>query len=988
MSRKALCTLAFVAALTVGSGSALASGEPSLAQVAASHGLLLSPETGAELLPGASGGKYEVLFLAEITAMAQTSGIGVFEGGDPSSALVLFPGPVGPGGMVTLDAPPSGLGFLIQPGWYPGKTWWSQTAWNTDGFDHIQIYETQNDGQYIVGFEDLVNGGDQDYQDQVLLVTFKCDDGDGDGICDYDDNCPNDSNAGQADADGDGAGDVCDPCPADAPDDTDGDGVCESTDNCVDAPNSGQSDADVDGIGDACDACPTDGANDADGDGVCGDQDNCPAAANGDQGDADGDGVGDVCDACPADADNDADADGVCGDVDSCPDAANAGQEDLDLDGAGDACDACPADADDDADGDGACGDVDNCLGLANVDQADTDGDGVGDACDPCPLDAVDDPDGNGVCGYQPTWAFPGEISFAEAYNRVYSTGYSTWDSTGLTALLTDHGIPTPSTWSAHEVARIQVLVFDSSATHSLSLSAGGKLIPVFNPGPWTPPSRGWQPDNGAPILDVAALLQGAGLSASTPFSFVLGGNIVLNASNSHVVEGLEPGEWLIGYNDGGVNAGDADANEPIIHLLPALPDPEPTLECPAGYNLIEGTPGDDVLNGTSGDDCIYGYGGNDTIVGRAGNDILVGGAGNDVIRGGAGDDQIVGGSGDDTIRGGAGDDLVWGNAGADTLRGEHGNDMIDGGPGGDLLVGGVGDDLLAGGDGNDELRGHRGADVLYGGCGDDFVRGGRDDDILYGDDVNDLEGNLGDCPDGNDHIRGWRGNDLIYGGGGADLLRGGRGNDVVEGGDGDDRMYGGDDDDHLDGGDGVDVLNGGAKIDVCIFGETVIHCEGGGSGAQATGQATQVVWWRQGLRKNGTPVLAARSNPLEALDYDPADVDSNFFSLGFGGSIIVGFDGPVVNGPGADVQIFEKTYCCSPYPPEMVDVYAWDAASASWVWIGTATSDPGSVSDTSTELDLGALPSTWAIMIVDVSNPGPFASDGDGFDVNGVYAL
>jgi hypothetical protein len=67
-------------------------------------------------------------------------------------------------------------------------------------------------------------------------------------------------------------------------------------DNCPDISNADQADYDGDGIGDACEA-------DSD------DDDNCPEVANADQTDSDGDGTGDVCE-------NDADSDGYTTAVD------------------------------------------------------------------------------------------------------------------------------------------------------------------------------------------------------------------------------------------------------------------------------------------------------------------------------------------------------------------------------------------------------------------------------------------------------------------------------------------------------------------------------------------------------------------------------------------------------------------------------------------------------------------------------------------------
>ncbi|RMG15688.1 MAG: hypothetical protein D6729_12165 [Deltaproteobacteria bacterium] len=293
------------------------------------------------------------------------------------------------------------------------------------------------------GYDDLVAGAPfyarvQPHAGAVAYYAGGCRDGDQDGVCDSEDNCPAQPNPAQTDTDGDGAGDVCDA-------DDDGDGIEDGADNCPQVSNPAQTDADGDGIGDLCDA-------DADGDGVDDAIDNCPSVANADQGDTDGDGAGDACDAdddgdgiedgtdnCPkvpnpaqadadgdgigdlCDANTDSDGDGIDDGRDNCPTDPNPEQRDTDGDGAGDVCDAdddgdgvadevdlCPdipdpeqADLDGDGmgdrcdlddDGDGIDDGTDNCPQVANVDQADTDGDGIGDLCD-----ATTDSDGDGI---------------------------------------------------------------------------------------------------------------------------------------------------------------------------------------------------------------------------------------------------------------------------------------------------------------------------------------------------------------------------------------------------------------------------------------------------------------------------------------------------------------------------------------------------------------------------------------------------------------
>jgi hypothetical protein len=219
---------------------------------------------------------------------------------------------------------------------------------------------------------------DGPYINRVGKIAVDVPDGDSDGISNSCDNCPNVSNANQADTDGDGLGDACDP-------DIDNDGVANASDNCPTVPNANQADVNHNGIGDACE--------DSDGDGVLDGLDNCPSISNATQADVDHDGVGDPCDP-------DDDNDGICdlgepfpngtpgtpagGCVvgpsggDNCALVPNPGQQDVNNNGVGDACE--------DSDGDGVLDGVDNCPVVANANQADVDADGVGDACDNCPL--------------------------------------------------------------------------------------------------------------------------------------------------------------------------------------------------------------------------------------------------------------------------------------------------------------------------------------------------------------------------------------------------------------------------------------------------------------------------------------------------------------------------------------------------------------------------------------------------------------------------
>jgi hypothetical protein len=148
---------------------------------------------------------------------------------------------------------------------------------------------------------------------------------------------------------------------------------------------------------------------------------------------------------------------------------------------------------------------------------------------------------------------------------------------------------------------------------------------------------------------------------------------------------------------------------------------------------------------------------------------------------------------------------------------------------------------------------------------------------------------------------------------------------------------------------------------------------------------ASTVVDYSQGLRKDGTSVLTGRSTPAQGLVYEADQAESSFFSLGFGGWIIVSFDCPIRNGNGNDVKIIEDTW--SSYPLETADIYA-SQDNVTWTLLGVADNAHFVGIHTISEFDLGTLPWAKYIKIIDTSDPNVHNAAADGYDLNAVESL
>jgi len=153
---------------------------------------------------------------------------------------------------------------------------------------------------------------------------------------------------------------------------------------------------------------------------------------------------------------------------------------------------------------------------------------------------------------------------------------------------------------------------------------------------------------------------------------------------------------------------------------------------------------------------------------------------------------------------------------------------------------------------------------------------------------------------------------------------------------------------------------------------------------------AAGVVSSSQGTRKDGSAVLAERTDPNDTLGPaqsaglvdDTPVVFGSFFSLGFkiptpgtGGSIVLSYTNPFFDQAGNDIQVYEVTG--GTYPDERLKIEASQDGS-SWTLIAASVSRDATV-------DMAPMPWAKYLRLTDVSDISLFEPTADAYDLDGV---
>jgi len=166
---------------------------------------------------------------------------------------------------------------------------------------------------------------------------------------------------------------------------------------------------------------------------------------------------------------------------------------------------------------------------------------------------------------------------------------------------------------------------------------------------------------------------------------------------------------------------------------------------------------------------------------------------------------------------------------------------------------------------------------------------------------------------------------------------------------------------------DGVEAINGCGSIPGIETGDCY---------------ASEMVEYVQGIKSNGSPIDLIRTNPLEALGEPERTDEFVFVTLGYEGSLTLGFNGGVPNEAGDDIEVVETSFGspgCAAYR-EYADIYV--SVDGLTFYFASTICKANRFVDIS---DAGAFDFINYVRIV---NNDEETTTPDAFDVDGVVAI
>jgi PKD repeat protein len=140
--------------------------EPSLQQWFDENSYVIDAATNKTGIASLPAGNYSATILTELAYYAPNNTFGWYSTTD-GTYHELFSGQNASGATVQFSVTES-FGMYLSS---PAGTFHTEKSQNTDSHDHAWVYQDpKSDIGYIVAWEDLFNGGDEDYQDMVLSL--------------------------------------------------------------------------------------------------------------------------------------------------------------------------------------------------------------------------------------------------------------------------------------------------------------------------------------------------------------------------------------------------------------------------------------------------------------------------------------------------------------------------------------------------------------------------------------------------------------------------------------------------------------------------------------------------------------------------------------------------------------------------------------------------------------------------------------------------